>query len=836
MRIGIDRALAVLLLALVASCAKSHPCGDEELCNYLDDDCNGLVDETFVDDEGRYFTVEHCGGCGVDCRAAFPTAEEVACVDDEGVMRCAAVRCPVGSRLEPDGSCAPELPVACLPCETDDDCVFRASEVRCGDDGRCVPRCLDGACPEGFACDPARDECVEVGDPCACPPEIDALEIACVLEGPLGRCAGSRLCEAGVLRECLPLFEERCNYLDDDCNGLVDEPFVDDEGRYVHPAHCGACDAPCAAPGPYMIARCELVGDAPTCAFECEEGYVDVDGIDATGCECLVFQGEGPPPSIGGDHDCDGIPDGTDDFVYVSVNGNDSGPGTLEAPMRTLSAAILRGETLGKDVLVSQGDYEGLVLLRSGVSVYGGYREDFGDRDVALYPVRVIAPSPGAPAIRAPSIDASTIVEGLTVVAKRAGAGEGSTAIFVEESGPALLFRDVLVLAAEGGDGRSGRSSVQNLGELGFTSLVELDGTDGAPGARARDTFCTVLAGGEGGAKQCGGVLVSGGRGGDAACPALACRYGEPCGNSGCTDFTVGGVCDYDTMLSLAVPNPPASSGLGPDGGAAGEVAYASPTNWGICNYCDNNPTLNREGADGEPGGRGADGAPGAGCASAALVDLMRGTVRGGAGEHGGAGAHGSGGGGGSSGGGYAVIAGTVGSCSSRSGGSGGGGGSGGCGAPHTTGGEGGGHSVGVLVQMPEGTSSGPRFERVRVVTASGGQGGDGGAGAAGGHPGVGAVGGAAEFWCAHRGGRGGDGGAGGAAGGAGGGCGGGAHAFVIVSALDPTAYVESIREGVEIQRAGVPGRGGRGGASPGNRGGDGSEGSDADVLVLPPF
>lgn len=58
----------------------------------------------------------------------------------------------------------------------------------------------------------------------------------------------------------------------------------------------------------------------------------------------------------------------------------------------------------------------------------------------------------------------------------------------------------------------------------------------------------------------------------------------------------------------------------------------------------------------------------------------------------------------------------------------------------------------------------------------------------------------------------------------------------MIVSALDPTAYVESIREGVEIQRAGVPGRGGRGGASPGNRGGDGSEGSDADVLVLPPF
>ena len=116
-----ERVAAALLCALLASCARSHPCGDEEICNYIDDDCDGVVDGPFRDEGGRYVHVEHCGACGVDCAEAFPSAEEVECVEDEGAMRCVVARCPPGTHLAFGVECVPDLPVACLPCEADED-------------------------------------------------------------------------------------------------------------------------------------------------------------------------------------------------------------------------------------------------------------------------------------------------------------------------------------------------------------------------------------------------------------------------------------------------------------------------------------------------------------------------------------------------------------------------------------------------------------------------------------------------------------------------------------------------------------------------------------------
>jgi hypothetical protein len=542
-----------------------------------------------------------------------------------------------------------------------------------------------------------------------------------------------------------------------------------------------------------------------------------------------------PPPVAGGDGDCDGVVDDSSQFIYVTTTGSDANAGTLIAPLRTIQEGVARGAAEGKDVLVGRGIYEGPVSLADGVSVFGGYRPDFRDRDLALYPVVIESGGPGEPALLCRSIVGALRFEGFTLEGTDAiVAGQGSTTVYMDGCGSSVVLADLTVIAGRGAPGARGASSAENLAQLGLPSLTALDGVSGSPGQPGTQSgTCTTVPAGAGGQKVCFAQSVSGGGGGTGQCPAIACTNGQPCANAGCTDFTSGGVCDIATVLALAVPNGLATSGSGNASGVAGEPTYNAPTNRGVCNFCDDNPTLARDGARGGDGAPGSDGTPGSGCGVGAALDLVTGRVRGGDGTLGTAGTNGSGGGGGSPGSGYEVIGGTSGVCADRAGGSGGGGGSGGCGAPIANGGTGGGASIGVVIRAVNG--AGPQLIDVRVVTASGGAGGDGGIGAAGGTPGGGAAGGAPRFWCARLGGRGGDGGAGGASGGGGGGCGGGSHAvYVASSGVDVTPYVEAIEDGVEIEATGVAGRGGVGGFSPGTSGAPGLDGSSGAVFVAP--
>ncbi len=840
--------LAVLGLSLLGTtgCYKKNACEGPEECNYLDDDCDLRRDEDFRDEQGRYVDVEHCGGCAIDCAALIPSAAEVACeLDEAGVPGCVRVACAPGEVPSPDGGCVPQSALLCLPCALDAECLAVADGARCvtpeGDaDPACMPPCdADGACPEGFGCEgfvcmPSRGRAF-----CECLPELVGEPFACTVVSPAGdRCAGTRTCEEDGYGACEAILEERCNHADDDCDGLTDEGIAAGEGVYVDPLHCGACDTPCVPQGANLVAECVPDGTRPggaRCEQTCEEGFVDVDGLLGNGCECERFDGEGPPPAAGGDADCDGVPDDSDEFIYVAPDGNDLAAGTLITPMRTIQAALARGAAAGKDVLVASGVYEGPVALVEGVSLYGGYRADFRDRDPALHPVRIEAADAGQPALMCTGIRGPLEVEGFEVLGNDAVLeGGGSTTVYLDGCGPGVVLRDLIVTAGRGAPGLRGLGSSENLAELGFDSLADLDGIDGAGGTdgTTASNSCSVIPAGGGGAKQCGAQAVSGGDGGDGDCPDLGCVNGAACGNGGCTDFTVGGVCDFETVLAVAVPNPAAAPGSGVSPGDAGERTYNAPTNRGTCNFCDDNPTLARIGERGGDGGRGADGRGGEGCGLAPLFDQTTGILRGRAGEPGVNGSNGSGGGGGSAGGGYAVIGGTRGTCGDRAGGSGGGGGSGGCGAPRATGGGGGGASVGIAIRL--GTApNGPTLERVQVFTASGGSGGDGGVGAPGGRGGVGAAGGVARFWCARNGGRGGDGGAGGAGGGGGGGCGGGAHAiFIARGAHDAAPYAERLEAGVEVASTGAAGAGGRGGFSPGEPGGDGQGGGAASIAI----
>lgn len=842
--------VSLLALATTSGCYRSDACGGEETCNYADDDCDHRYDEDFRDESGVYATPEHCGGCGVACADVFPTALETACdVEAEGAPRCVIVSCAPGFHLGGDGGCVPDVPVLCRACRRDFDCAVDLPGAACvlvdaGTGlGRCAAPCVEGACDAPLTCADLGFD-VEVCVPpdeefCACGQAPDGVTFGCLLTSPTGRvCAGEQTCMDGALTMCAPAADEDCNAEDDDCDGAIDESYRDDEGRYVDRLHCGGCALACAAPGPNMTATCLADDTRPgraRCDVVCEDGFVDVDRIAANGCECEKWDGTGPPPAAGGDGDCDGVVDDSSQFIYVTTTGSDANAGTLIAPLRTIQEGIARGAAQGKDVLVGRGIYEGPVSLADGVSVFGGYRPDFRDRDLELYPVVIEPAGAGEPTLVCRNLVQAQRFEGFTLEGSDAiVAGEGSTTVLLDGCGPAIVLADVVVLAGRGAPGARGASSAENLAQLGLPSLTALDGVDGTAGQPGTlNGTCTTIPAGVGGDKVCFGVATSGGDGGSAGCPAIACTNGQPCANAGCTDFTVGGVCDIDTVLALAVPNGLAQDGLGAAPGEAGEPTYNAPTNRGVCNFCDDNPTLARDGARGEDGADGTNGQPGEGCGLPPSIDFVTGRVRGGDGTDGTGGTNGSGGGGGSPGSGYEVIGGTAGGCADRAGGSGGGGGSGGCGAPLADGGRGGGASIGVLVRAVNG--AGPTFERVRIVTASGGAGGDGGIGAAGGTPGVGAGGGAPRFWCARLGGRGGDGGSGGASGGGGGGCGGGSHAILVAaSGTDVGAYVTSLTSGTQIDASGIAGRGGLGGFSPGVSGGAGGDGAASAIEVAP--
>ncbi len=241
----------------------------DELCNGLDDDCDGRQDEAPVD------VGQPCGdgigGCRQDgrivCRQGSP-------VCDAAAFEPQAELCN-GRDDDCDGASDEEL--GTFVCGRG---VCRRTLAQCSDGGPvgCAP--FEGATPE--VCDNEDDDCdgrvdeeaEGAGGPCAVGVG------ACRREGTATCLGGAVLCDA---RPGLPRFET-CNGADDDCDGTTDEGF--DLG-----AACTAGEGACAAQGVRVCAgdgavTCDAAPGAP--------GAETCNGVDDD-CDGVTDEAAGPP-------------------------------------------------------------------------------------------------------------------------------------------------------------------------------------------------------------------------------------------------------------------------------------------------------------------------------------------------------------------------------------------------------------------------------------------------------------------------------------------------------------------------------------------------------------
>jgi len=300
-------------------------CLDKELCNLVDDDCDGTIDEDAdTSDVDLDTDVIHCGACGQKCSVpqAFP-----ACVGGE----CVVMGCDVGWHdLSPD----------------DPGCEYQCSATA-DDDSQCDLRDndCDGKTDEDFDFQTDPENCNGCFIRCSFPHADGGACVDGVCE------LDSDACDAnfydingedddGCEYSCTPAQDglELCNAKDDDCDGTIDEGGEVSANDVRVDIPCGTDEGECVA----GINRCidgavQCQGSVGVTAEVCDgldnncDGAVDEsdpnigllcgNGIgecvrgtrqcmdDGQGGATLVCVGATPPVSEvcdGQDNDCDG--------------------------------------------------------------------------------------------------------------------------------------------------------------------------------------------------------------------------------------------------------------------------------------------------------------------------------------------------------------------------------------------------------------------------------------------------------------------------------------------------------------------------------------------------
>ncbi|MFZ5439317.1 MAG: MopE-related protein [Myxococcota bacterium] len=271
----------------VASNGCEYPCspsdGGVEVCDGLDNDCNGVVDDNF----DLASDPNNCGQCNLVCSVPGTSVSSYACV----ARVCAIGQC-VGGR----GNCNQQYGDGC---EVD----LTTDVTHCGSCGNAcltpnaTPACAGGQC--GIAqCAPGFGDCnLQVPDGCevnlqTTVAHCGACGNACTAANATNACTAGTCtytcqsnwwdadgvttngCEYACIRTAGGV--EACDGIDNDCDNRVDEDF----DFTSNAQHCGQCNRACSAP--FATTACS----ASTCGITaCDSGRANCNNVYLDGCE-----------------------------------------------------------------------------------------------------------------------------------------------------------------------------------------------------------------------------------------------------------------------------------------------------------------------------------------------------------------------------------------------------------------------------------------------------------------------------------------------------------------------------------------------------------------------